>query len=239
MDSLVLIDCDALLYKGYEDLDKYKDRIDEIISEIVVKAEATHYRCFIEDFGNQTFRSVMYSDYKDKRKDKPKPVNYKEIKEYILINYNPYVSKGVETDDSIISTRSYVKRKHPDCFVQIAANDKDYLTYPVNYIDLYHGRYLQKQTISEKNAMYNLAYQMLAGDTVDSVKGIPGMGEAKTNALLKGVKQTRMHYVKAVLSAYKRYYGRNYKTYIEKNYRLLRLREDVKPCKAFEKVEFE
>lgn len=239
MKKVILIDCDALLFKGYEDLEKYKDRIDEIISEVVDKSQATHYRCFIEDFNNQTFRKILYKGYKSKRKSKDEIVNYAEIKEYIMLSYNPYISKGVETDDSIISTWSWLNQEMPLCNVEIAANDKDYLTFPVNYLDLYHGRYLQQQSISHDDARYNLFFQMLRGDTVDSISGLKGIGEAKAKKIADNTRNSNTSYMRKLCELYKKQYGNRAGKHIRENYMLLKLRDDINPCKEFEEVQFE
>lgn len=237
MERVVLIDCDSLLYKGIEDLDEYKDRIDEIISEVVVSCEATHYKCFIEVKGNQTFRKVLANTYKSKRKPSKLP-NINEIKEYIMEVYDPYISCGVESDDSIISTWSYLRQEYPFTDVFIAGNDKDYLTYPIQYIDLYHGRYLNREKLSKSEADYNFIFQMLRGDSVDCVDGLKGVGDGKAKKLLENIPHNYFSYAKLLISLYKKQY-KSYlraKKEIENNYNLLRLRSDVRHPKEFTEV---
>ena len=62
MERVILVDADSLLYKNLESLDEYKDRIDEIISQIVSDTKATHYRVFLESPRNYTFRKIIYPD---------------------------------------------------------------------------------------------------------------------------------------------------------------------------------
>lgn len=240
MDRLVLIDCDGLLYKNIEDLDEYKDRIDETISAIINKVNATHYKCFLEVRGNQTFRKVMYNDYKAKRPSRDYH-NREEIREYLMECYDPYISAGVESDDSIISTYKYVSEEHPftDCYV--AGNDKDYLTHPIKYIDLYHGRWLLTENISKEDAKYNFVYQMLRGDVSDNVPGLKGIGDAKAKTLLKDLPVNNFSYKRLLLSLYKKQY-KSYlraKKEIEVSYNLLRIRNNVRFCKSFNEVVFE
>ena len=256
MKKIVLIDCDSLLYKNIEDLDQYKDRIDEILAQIIESVGATHYKCFIEIENNVTFRKVEFKEYKAQRVHKPLH-NKNEIRDYIIECYNPYISIGVETDDSIISTWKHLNDKYEnDLFdyemgeaeerpeyieIYIAANDKDYLTYPINYIDLYHGRWLQQETISESDALYNSAFQLLMGDTSDNVKCLKGVGKVKAKKMLDELNvDSKISYAKLLIREYKKQYksSRKAKNIIMDNIKLLRLKDNVRPCKWLEKVEF-
>ena len=207
---------------------------------MVLSCEATHYKCFLEAKGNQTFRKVLAQSYKAKRKPSKLP-NINEIKEYIMEVYDPYISCGVESDDSIISTWKYLKEDYPFTDVFIAGNDKDYLTYPINYIDLYHGRYLNKEKISKADADYNFVFQMLRGDAVDCVDGLKGVGDGKAKKLLKGLPENNISYMRLLLSLYKKQF-KSYlraKKEIEHNYNLLRLRSDVRHSKSFVEVVYD
>lgn len=240
MEKVVLIDCDSLLYKNIEDLGEYQDRIDDILSTIIDKSNASHYKCFLEDFGNYTFRKILNPNYKLNRKDKPLPVNYKEIKQYIMGNYNPYLSKGIETDDSVISTWKYIKNEFPLTDVIISANDKDYLTYPIKYLDLYYGRFCEESEVSKQDAIYNFMVQMLAGDTADGVKCLKGIGKGKAKKLLNNVsKPSKNAYVRLLINEYKKQYKSKYQDKIRFNFNMLWLRSNCRPCKTFDEVEFE
>lgn len=240
MEKVVLIDCDGLLYKDMEDLDEYKDRIDKIISDVILSCGASHYKCFIEMKGNQTFRKVLSKTYKAKRKLK-KLHNMNEIRDYIIECYDPFISCGVESDDSITSTWKYLEEEYPLTEVFIAGNDKDYLTYPINYIDLYYGRYLARETISEADANYNFAYQMIRGDVSDCVEGIKGIGDKGAKKHLDKTNGTYLGYTKLILSLYKDYYKsyKKAKEKIKETYMMLRLKTDVKVAKDFIEVEYE
>lgn len=236
MDRIVLIDADGLLYKGMEDLDEYKDRVDEIITQIIVDTNSTSYRVFLESKGNTTFRKILNPSYKSNRVGKELPANMVEIKDYVIQTYNPYLSVGVETDDSIISTFKYLTDKYPLTDVIIAANDKDYLTYPINHYDLYHGRFGDMNSINELEASYNFYKQLLTGDAVDNVKGIKGMGGKGAEKVLS--LSTQSSFFLNVCRAYKKVYKGKWKDQLRLNYLMLKLRDDIKPCKVFDKVEF-
>lgn len=238
MERIVLIDCDSLRYKNIENLDEYKDRIDKIIDEITTLVDADYYKCFTEIKGNLTFRKAEFSDYKANRK-RVELHNMNEIRDYIIDRYNAHVSIGVETDDSIISTWRYLQEEYPLTDVFIAANDKDYKTYPITYIDLYHDkeRYLEVSTISEEDANYNFMLQMLMGDNVDNIKCLKGIGEKSAEKLLRNVDDHWISYAKLLLPLYKKQFksSRLSKNTIMDNYKKLRLRDDLKPCKTYDR----
>lgn len=240
MEKVILLDADSLLYKNIEDLDAYKDRIDEIISEAIDKSKADYYKIFIESPRNYTFRKILQPKYKSNRKGKPLPVNYVEIKEYIMEVYNPAVAIGIESDDYIISTLRHLTENYPLTEVIVCANDKDYKTYPLTYMDLYYGRYLEVSKITQKEAIFNFAVQMLMGDSADGVKCLEGIGVKGAEKLLKGLK-TPNQYLKVIWREYRKRHKSRFltKKAIINNYQLLRLRDDVRYVKTFDKVEFE
>ena len=240
MERVALIDCDSLLYKNIEDLDEYKERIDSIINDVVNLIDATHYRCFLEIKGNLTFRKAEFRDYKAHRK-RVELHNMNEIREYIVNTYDAYVSIGVESDDSIISTWRHLQEEYPLTEVFVVASDKDYMTYPVNYIDLYHKRYLDVSSISQEEANYNFVNQMLMGDSADNVKSLKGIGKKSAEKLLVNVKDHWISYAKLLLPLYKKQFksSRLSKNTIVDNYKKLRLKDNLRPCKKFTEVVYE
>lgn len=234
MEKVVLIDADSLVYKNIEDLNEYKDRIDEIFSQIIQDTKATHYRIFLETPGNYTFRKALFSDYKANRANKELPFNFREIKEYMIETYNPLLSIGVETDDTIISTNKFLKDNYPLTDVVIAANDKDYQTYQITYYDLYYNRFGEIKNISKEEADFNFWLQMAMGDGSDNVKAIPNIGKVKATKLLKDSKNLFM----SVYRQYNLVYGRKSREYFIKAYTLLKLRDNVKPCRNFDRAVF-
>ena len=236
MEKIVLIDADSLLYKNIESLDEYCDRIDDIISQIVSDTKATHYRVFLESPRNYTFRKILYPDYKSNRVNKELPANFKEIKQYIIETYNPYLSIGVETDDSVVATHRYLKENFPLTDVILAVNDKDYKTFPVTIYDLYHGRFGDVSKVSEQEANINFWIQMLMGDASDGVKAIPNVGIVKAKKILE-------FSYNPFITVYRQYYnvyGRKSREVFFKTYTLLKLRTDVKhSCRNFDSAIFQ
>jgi hypothetical protein len=235
MKTVCLIDADSLLYKGIEDFGAYQDRIDEIITQVVQDTKSSHYRVFLESPKNYTFRKILYPDYKSNRVNKELPANFKEIKQYIIETYNPYLSIGVETDDSVVATHRYLKENYPLTDVVLAVNDKDYKTFPVTIYDLYHGRFGDVSTVNKQDANTNFWIQMLMGDSSDGVKAIPNIGMVKAKKLLEFA-------YNPFIATYRQYYsvyGRKSREIFFKTYTLLKLKDDIKPCTNFDSAIFQ
>ena len=234
MNKVLLIDADSLLWKNIEDLDTYKDRIDEIMSELVGLTEASHYKVFLEAPNTRSFRSLFHKDYKGNRVSK-KPDNFREIRDYIIEVYNPYLSYLEETDDSIVSTHKYISDNYPLTSVVIATPDKDFKTKEVSIFDTYHGRYGELYDISKDEAEYNFYFQMLVGDSADNVKGCKGVGKKGAEKIL----DKSSNYFVSTYRAYVKAFGDVSRTEWRKNKILLTLRDDVRPCVELDKAEFD
>jgi 5'-3' exonuclease len=75
---------------------------------------------------------------------------------------------------------------------------------------------------------------MIQGDASDGVSSIKGIGKKGAEQLLK----TSKNYFITTYRMYKTRYGRHSRKHFEKSYNLLKLRDDLKPCKKFNLVEF-
>lgn len=237
MKSIILIDADSICYIGNkcEEVEQAYDKVDEALSNIISTSEASHYKVFIEAFGNQTFRRVAFNSYKSGRRNKELPKYYKEIKQYIIETYNPFISCGVETDDSIISTYKHLKEEYPFTDVMIAAMDKDYLTHEISMFDTYYSRFGEIKTVSKKEAEFNFYKQMIEGDSSDSVSGVKGSGKVMAEKVLKN----SSNYFISTCRHYKLKYKNKWRDIFKKNHFLLRIRDDVRFCKELDLVEFE
>ncbi|MCP4973835.1 MAG: hypothetical protein GY914_09210, partial [Prochlorococcus sp.] len=79
-------------------------------------------------------------------------------------------------------------------------------------------------TTNQDEANLNFAIQMLMGDKADNIKGIRGMGVAKSTKLLKG--KTRWQMLLAIARLYKSQYGSKWLLEMTTTYRLLYLVDD-------------
>lgn len=124
------------------------------------------------------YRLFFDSSYKLTRTKQPKPPLLKELKLFLLTNYsNTFQCLNCEADDIV----AYYKHLYLDDCI-IASPDKDVLM----QLPGIHFNY-QKQTLihtDKLTAEKFLFFQMIAGDPVDGIKGLPNVGPIKAKKLL-------------------------------------------------------
>jgi 5'-3' exonuclease len=225
MDKIILIDADSLAYIGSncEEVEQTYDKVDTAISNIVSTSGASHYMVLIEKPYNNNFRKKIVSSYKIGRKGKPLPNFYKEIKEYITLNWSGYGLGGYETDDVIISMWKKCKEEYPFTDVLIASMDKDLRQFPITLFDTYYTRFGEVTEISEEEANYNFWKQMIQGDSTDSISGAKGKGLKKAESALN---QSKNHFI-ATCRIYREVYGSRWQKNFIKNYVQVKLLDNL------------
>lgn len=225
MKKIILIDADSLCYIGgsCEEVEQAYDKVDNAISNIVSTSEVSHYMVLIEKPYNNNFRKKIVSSYKIGRKDKEPPEFYKEIKDYIVLNWSGYGLGGYETDDVIISLWSKIKKDYPFTEVLIASTDKDLKQYPITFFDTYYTRFGEVTEISDEEAQYNLWRQVIMGDSTDSISGVKGKGLKKAESLLNGSKN---HFM-TTCRVYREVYGSRWQKNFIKNWVQVRLLDNL------------
>ena len=162
-------------------------KFDEAIHKIVGSLEeqgmiVENIYTFISGYNN--FRKILYPTYKKKRSERPTPPMYLPLKEWVIENYQPHISFGVEADDSIASYWT----KHKSFFgrddVVIASMDKDFKQLPAYIFDTYYTRFGEIYDVSEKEAVYNYYRQFITGDAADEYNLLKGKGAKFADNLL-------------------------------------------------------
>ena len=146
--------------------------LDHIKSKILFRTDADDYETFLT--GGKSFRKDLHPDYKAHRDTSHKPVYYSRIGSYLIDHWNArYAREGLEADDElgILQTDDTV----------IVTTDKDLDTIPGWHYNWVKDK---KYYINEYDAIYNLWLQMLTGDPVDNIKGLPKIGTVKAKKLL-------------------------------------------------------
>lgn len=165
--------------------------------------------------GKTNFRDEIVSDYKANRKGTRKPYWYAEIREYITDNYNAIIMEGIEADDAI----SIACAKDPANNIAVT-QDKDFNTFEGwKYNWVKKG---DKVWWSKEDALKFFYTQVLTGDQVDNIQGLPhcskktiekyglhhsakkGCGE-KSAALILASCTTEQQLFSACLGAYEAY----------------------------------
>lgn len=170
------------------------------VSEWLMKIEDPILFCFSGKSYN-TFRSQLAFDkeYKGNRKkdytEYPnKMYDMVDAMKYIQDNFTTLIYDDLEADD-IVSVLQ-------DENTYIISNDKDLKQVPGFH---YNFQTNNLQEITNEQALYNLSYQLIIGDTTDNISGLPGYGEVKAKKFLNQF--TPKQYISSVLRLYHSEYG--------------------------------
>ena len=142
------------------------------VNQIIEDSGCTEYNIYLTP--KTTFRNNVRDDYKANRKDKPKPVHIKAIRDYLINTYKAKVVQDIEADDALgLSQNPYTI---------IASIDKDLLM-----CEGKHYNFVKKDftNVTKEEGTRFFYQQMITGDTSDNILGIRGLGKVKASKLLK------------------------------------------------------
>ncbi len=204
-----LVDFDSIIYRACwaynDDLDQAIEYGKSYIFKIEEKFESKA-QLFIGASTN--FRTLIDPEYKANRKKIEKPKNFYEVKDFFITNYGASFTEGYEAEDVVgaLATDLHV----------ICGIDKDLKTIPgwkYNYV---------KETlfnVTEEEAAKNFWLQVIQGDSIDSIKGIKGMGKVKAEKLLADLDVSK--YKEVVMDKYLEVYGTDGLSEFDKTARLV------------------
>lgn len=199
MDKVtLLIDGDVVAYKATAAVEQEIDWGDdlhtlhsnvELAREVVVNQIAGLVQLLDADdviiafSDSHNFRKDIYPPYKSNRKDKRKPLAYREVKAWMEENWTSYSRPGLEGDDilGILSTSDKIVRGQKI----IVSVDKDFKTIPGYFFN--PDKVTQPEFFTEDVADYWHMHQTLTGDATDGYPGCPGYGPVKASKLLEDV----------------------------------------------------
>lgn len=146
---------------------------------------------------NFRFEEAKKKEYKaGANRNKEKPFHYNNIREYMLANYECVVAEGMEADD-LLSVHQYARINQLDTI--ICSRDKDLRITPGMHYGWECGRQAQfgPVRVTEVGAIElkggkkligtGLTFfysQVITGDTVDNIPGLPGKGPIAAYELL-------------------------------------------------------
>jgi 5'-3' exonuclease len=220
---LLLIDGDVLIYRNIWKKESLEEAIESLESDISDICESL----FVEDYqialGNSSdnFRSILFSEYK-KSKSRVKSRDsrsdlYDGLKRYFSNRHNVTNCNGFEADDILRIWKEEATLNNEE--VIICSIDKDLNCIPGVHYDI---RKKLVYSVSEKEADKFYWIQLLTGDTVDNIPGLPKVGPVKANKLLEGC-DTHEECKLKVVEAYKEVYGKEWWNYLIVNGRLLHI----------------
>ena len=163
--------------------------LDKLVREEKEKKGITHL-VIVFDASGKTFRNEIYPEYKANRSEAPEDLipQFPVIRKATSAFSIPFVELlGYEADD-LIASYAEEAQKH-NMKVTIVSSDKDLMQLVsdnVSMLDTMKGRVFKKEDVFDKFGVYPekvIDVQSLAGDSVDNIPGIPGIG-IKTAALL-------------------------------------------------------
>jgi len=171
------------------------------VEAVIEQTQAEQVEIYLSNLDGDNFRNLIYPDYKKQRKHSERPVHFKAIRNWLLVSQNAIVTHGLEPDD-LMAIRAQELTTLGTPFT-IVTNDKDMMQIPGDH---YNWSKHTFKTVKPWDAMYSLYTQILVGDSIDNVKGCPGIGPAKARTALKGA-TTEEELLDATFEAYKKAYS--------------------------------
>jgi len=211
-----LIDADIAVYASAgpikEDepvewaLNNCKNYMDGIVA---VFDRGLEYRTYLTGKDNFRVPLAVTKPYKGNRP--PKPPYYANVRQYLVDVWAGQIVDGIEADDAI----GIYHTNNPDtCIVSV---DKDLLQIPGAH---YNPRTKEFREVSVGEASRYFWTQVLTGDRVDNIQGIPGIGPKKAEKLLEhAVTESDMYRV--CQEAYKNAYGHKWEEVLVEHCNLL------------------
>ena len=172
--------------------------VNNTITNMLKDLGAEQYSCFLTGKGNYREDIATIKPYKGNRDRAARPYHYDAITEHLKSRWGAHVITGMEADDAlgIELYKDYMEAKRFAAItgespeeqkpqVVLASIDKD-----LDMIPGWHYNFVEKDLyfISEDKAMRNFYVQLLAGDAVDNIPGVPGISVTKAKKLLKECK---------------------------------------------------
>jgi hypothetical protein len=148
--------------------------------------------------GNFRDRIATLARYKGNRDTARRPVHYDALRKHIIEHFGAVTATGEEADD-VLGIR------------QSACGDRSVIVSFDKDLDQIAGRHYnwverREYIVSRRDADFNFYTQILSGDPVDNVMGLPGIGPAKAKRELEGSKNTWELWSR-VLACYQAEYG--------------------------------
>ena len=197
---IALIDADVVAYRiafGCNDdpekvaIAKAAEFLEDLVFTFVDADDCEGYLTGKDNYRHEIAKTVPYKA--NRVAEKPKHLGI--IREYMISAWAFSVQEKQEADDAI-SIRAY------------ALGEEDYIICSIDKdLDNVRGWHYnfgknQKYFVKEEEAIRNFYRQVLTGDRVDNVPGLPGIGPKKAEKILQDC-CTEEELYKAVLEAYK------------------------------------
>jgi len=193
---ILLVDADILCYRiGFACNNEsqkvacqtLKSYMHGIIQDLVMDLEeATHsVEYYLTGKGNFRTDYAITEVYKGNRKDVEKPKHLQALRDFFVSDLGAIVTSGEETDDRIAIRAT----QEGDKSISISL-DKDF-----DQFKGWHYNFVKKNKyyITEEEGLLNFYKQFLVGDKIDNIVGVRGLGDKKSDKLLRGKTELEMY----------------------------------------------
>lgn len=207
--EVCLIDADSMIYNicwFEKSIVGAQSTMMDTIHNISVKSGAPDIYVFVK--GNDNFRFKADPEYKGNRKVDPEDLLYQRVQKLYEYAREEFVnSDGGEADDycAIYANSTLEEGRCP----VVAHVDKDLNTIPGWHMSLNKKDNGRVYFVTPEEAYLFMMQQLLAGDSTDNIKGIPGMGLVKACRVVEHNKYSDM--LEMVHDTYKEKVGRSWK----------------------------
>jgi DNA polymerase-1 len=162
-----------------------------MLLKLLKDARPTHI-AIVFDSPKRTFRDDLFEDYKKNRVETPNdlltqiPYIHRAVD---VFRIKSIVHEGVEADDVIGTLAKRAAQEH--FTVTIVTSDKDFMQLVGPHITLWETMNDRRTGVREVRDRFGVEppalvdIQALTGDTIDNVKGVPGVGEKTASALVQ------------------------------------------------------
>lgn len=214
-------ECDSWIKANYDEEDYppiEKDKIIEplantlhlanlIVSGLLKELDTGDYTIYLS--GPKNFRNHIPYPVKYKGNRPAKPVNLEACRQYLIDHYRVVVTDGYEADDGI-----GIAANNDTIVVTI---DKD-----LNMIEGHHYHMDRKEryTVTKAQGLRAFYRQLLTGDSIDSIIGIPKIGPKKAEKIIPETMMFQSDMEKATREEYKKAFG-------EKWYQMYKANQDL------------
>lgn len=207
---IALIDADSILYKYasiYQEVfswdnetriieTDYKMALSEMldfIEDIKQKTKTSSYELVLSPAKN--FRYDIDDTYKANRKLPEYSLELKvPLRDYMVSSLPTYECTNIEADDYVVIKATENQGKYIMCHIDKDLNQAPGLHYNYNTQEKYE--------VTEEDGDFFFYQQVLEGDSIDNIKGCPGIGKVKALRLLTSI--TPDKYWEAIVEAYEK-----------------------------------
>lgn len=190
-----------------------------LVRSVEEKMQADELILYLSGPTNYRTGIATIKPYKGNRDPDHKPVHAAAIKAMYRREYNVKTSDGQEADDDMAIAHYALWLRDPNSTV-IATIDKDLDMVPGLHYNFVKGETYVIEPLEGLRIFYA---QMLKGDTVDNIPGVPGIGPAKASKALAECK-TEWEMYQATRTLYVQGYGDKADEALLENGRLLWMR---------------